>query len=84
MARFKRLCIEKCRSEHISLDILANNIGIAKKTVLKLMDGSVPKMDTLIMIANYFGVSLDYLAAMDAARDPRFVSFFNAKYKEEQ
>lgn len=83
-ARLRRLCIEKLRSEHISMDILANNIGIAKNTLLKLMDGSVPKVDTLIMIANYFDVSLDYLMCMDGSRDPEFVSFFYAGLEEEQ
>ena len=65
-AKFNELSSEKRRNEHISTETLARNIGITRTTYFELRDGKrIPRADTLVMIAKYFGVSLDWLMGME-------------------
>ena len=55
---------------------LADTLNIALRTYQKYEEGSrQPPMDTLIMIADYFDVSLDYLLGRDDYLKRHGVSF---------
>ncbi|MGN0452118.1 MAG: helix-turn-helix domain-containing protein [Acutalibacteraceae bacterium] len=56
---FESLCKQKGKS----VTAVGNEIGISKTTISywRNTDGVIPKQDVLVKIANYFGVSVDYL-----------------------
>lgn len=55
--RFENLCNEK----GIKPNPVAAKIGIKSGTVTKWKNGTIPTGETLIKIANFFNVSIDYL-----------------------
>ena len=50
-----------CHSKQMSPNGVAKEIGISSGAITAWKQGKVPHHDTLIKIANYFGVSVDYL-----------------------
>lgn len=61
---------EMCRSRGITLTELEGACGLGKKTISN-WDKSAPGVDKLMKIADYFGVSVDYLLGREAAgQDP--------------
>lgn len=51
-----------CKEKHISLThLVTKEIKMSVSNVTKWKEGKVPKSDTVQKIANYFGVSVDYL-----------------------
>lgn len=54
---FMQLCSEK----GVSANKACIEIGLARTAVAKWKKGSIPNSDTLFKIADYFGVSVDYL-----------------------
>ena len=52
---------ELCRKKGKTPTGVAIELNVARATVNYWKNGNVPKQDTLIKIANYFGVSVDYL-----------------------
>lgn len=55
--RFEKLC----NAKGIKPNPVAAEIGIRSGTVTKWKNGTIPTGETLIKIANYFNVSIDYL-----------------------
>jgi transcriptional regulator with XRE-family HTH domain len=54
--------------KHITQEELANGVGITQQTVQTYITGTAsPKMDVLVKIAKYFGVSCDYLSGISRA-----------------
>lgn len=50
---------------NITKQTLANNINISRPSVSKMTHGIIlPSIDTLVSIAQYFGVSVDYLLGL--------------------
>ena len=56
--RIKELCDQK----GMALSTLESTLGLSKGSTQKWRKGSSPSTDSLIKIANYFHVSMDYLA----------------------
>ena len=52
---------ELCRKKGKTPTGVAIELNVSRATVNYWKNGNVPKQDTLIKIANYFGVSVDYL-----------------------
>lgn len=52
---------ELCKEKKISPSIVAETIGLNRSSVTFWKRGSTPKGETLRKLANYFGVSVDYL-----------------------
>lgn len=48
--------------ENISQEVLANEVGVSRQTISKWETyQSIPEVDKVQILAEYFGVSLDYL-----------------------
>ena len=52
---------ELCKRKGKTPTGVAIELNVSRATVNYWKNGNVPKQDTLIKIANYFGVSVDYL-----------------------
>ncbi len=58
------------RSKNESVNVALHNSGAGKNLISNLRRGSSPSFEKMIQLANYFGVSLDYLAGMDDKTAP--------------
>jgi len=54
---FNKICIEK----NIKPNPVAKEIGVSSATVTNWKNGAIPNGETLIKLANYLNVSIDYL-----------------------
>lgn len=63
---FYQNVIELCRQHHVSPSAMARELGLSNNAPTKWKTGSVPRTDTIQKIADYFGVTVDYLLADDA------------------
>ena len=64
---FKKLCAEK----GISVYKAVNDMGIGQSTATRWKQGTaVPRAETLQKIADYFGVSTDYLLGNETEKSP--------------
>ena len=50
-----------CKEQKSTPSGIANKLGISNSTVNKWRNGAIPRGTALNSIANYFGVSIDYL-----------------------
>jgi len=58
-----------CKNAGISLNALEQEIGIGKSTIYR-WDYMPPALDKVQKVADYFGVSLDYLSGRDEYAQP--------------
>lgn len=65
---FERYC-GLCRDEGSSPNGVARKLGIASASVTQWKQGSVPRVETLAKIAEYFGVTVDYLTGKSDSRE---------------
>lgn len=76
-----------CDKNHISLTELERILGFSKSSIRKWGSLSYPSIDKIIKVANYFGVSTDYIAGAtdikspvtDILNDSDFITFQRAK-----
>ena len=61
--------VELCKNRGISPAALARDIGLSNSATTYWKRGSIPKSDTLEKIADYFGVSVDYLLGKAFTQD---------------
>ncbi len=62
MNKFKERLNELLKETNIKQCEIAKQIGISRQTLTNYKSGySEPRIDELILIANYFGVCIDYL-----------------------
>lgn len=59
-----------CDNRGISMTSLAAILKISKSNITNWKNGSIPKMDKVAKIANYFGVSADYLLGNEQKEKP--------------
>lgn len=65
--RYKQLLQEK----NITQDVLAKDINITGATLSRNINGvHLPRADVVQAIANYFGVSIEYLMGTSDVREP--------------
>ena len=64
---FKKIFIELCASKGISPSAVCKNIGISAAAFSQWDDNTVPRKVTQQKIADYFGVSVDYLLGKENA-----------------
>jgi DNA-binding XRE family transcriptional regulator len=63
MEVFSKRLKELRREKAVTQKIVAQNIGISERAYIDLENGKYfPAYETLIALADYFGVSLDWLA----------------------
>ncbi len=59
----KNVILNLCKSKNITINKLATQTGITQSTIDSILKGKSlnPKLETVISLADYFDVSLDYL-----------------------
>ena len=65
MRDFYQTFFQLCESKGIAPSKVAQEIGLNKSSVSYWKKGSIPKMDTLKALAQYFNVTVDYLTGLD-------------------
>ena len=65
--RYVKLCRDRGLKPHSR--VTADNIGISNALVTAWKNGSRPRADTLEKLANYFGVTVEYLLFGDEGRE---------------
>lgn len=76
-----------CDKTGISLNKLEQNLGFGSSTIRKWGNLSYPSIDKIVKVANYFGVSTDYLVGETEIQSPvseilsdsDFIAFQRAK-----
>ena len=58
---FKEIFIKLCVERNVNPTVVCTQIGISKSNFSEWTDKTVPRKTTLQKIADYFGVSVDYL-----------------------
>lgn len=66
---FKKIFIQLCNKKNESPSSVCRNIGITPATFSCWTDDSVPRKATLMKIADYFGVSVDYLLGEETKKE---------------
>ena len=61
---------ELCKKKGKTPTGVAIELNVSRATVNYWKNGNVPKQDTLIKIANYFNVSVDYLLGNEKQKTP--------------
>ena len=58
---FKEIFIRLCNEKGVAPTVVCKSVGLSDAAFSKWTDESVPRRATLMRIADYFGVSVDYL-----------------------
>lgn len=61
MTRFFEQYKKICEERGVSLNGAAKEIGLPSSSVTHWKDGAIPRIKTIQKIADYFGVTVDYL-----------------------
>ena len=67
---FWDIFVKLCNSVGKLPTIVVKEIGIAHGSITEWKRGRIPRDSTLIKIANYFGVTVDYLLGKDTGSNP--------------
>ena len=59
-----------CKERKTTITRMAEEIGLSNAAPTSWRKGSVPKLTTLEKIADYFGVSVDYLRGVETKKAP--------------
>lgn len=59
-----------CKERKTTITRMAEEIGLSNAAPTSWRKGSVPKLSTLEKIADYFGVSVDYLRGVETKKAP--------------
>ena len=59
-----------CKERKTTITRMAEDIGLSNAAPTSWRKGSVPKLSTLEKIAEYFGVSVDYLRGKETKKAP--------------
>ena len=62
---FKKIFIDLCNERKVSPSAVCKSIGLSNATFSQWTEESIPRRATLQRIADYFGVSLDYLLGQE-------------------
>lgn len=60
-----------CRVKNKSPNAVAKELGISSGAVTSWKNGKVPHHSTLVKLADYFGVSVDFLLGRDTESDQK-------------
>jgi transcriptional regulator with XRE-family HTH domain len=67
---FWKIFLSLCVNNNVSPNAVAKELGIASGSVTKWKNGSVPHNTTLLKIAEYFGVTVEYLLGETDIKTP--------------
>ena len=80
---FKKIFIELCNKKNIAPTTVCLHIGLSNAAFSQWDDTSVPRKSTLYKIADYFGVSVDYLLGKEEVQKTMSeISSISASEKE--
>ena len=79
---FWEILVSLCVEHNITPSALTKELSIAKGVVTKWKNGSVPHHTTLLKIANYFGVTVDYLKGEEKEKTPTKVDEFTELFSQ--
>ena len=68
---FKKLC----ESVRMSPNAVCAELGLSTATATYWKKGTIPKIDALIKLSDYFNVSIDYLIGRKAPESPAVLSY---------
>ena len=51
----------QCKKSRINVKSMLNDCGLGRNVIDNMKNGSIPSIDKIVAIANYFNVSVDYL-----------------------
>ena len=66
----------------VSLSKLAKDTGISKSSLHGFLNGAEPTMSKIIILADYFKVSMDFLSTGQNYRHESFISTFEITIKK--
>lgn len=64
---FKKIFIKLCNKNNVAPTVVCQEIGLSNAAFSKWDDNSIPRKTTLQKIADYFGVSVEYLLGTEEA-----------------
>ena len=67
---FKENFIRLCNERHIAPTAVCKAIGLSNAVFTAWDENSVPRQATLLRIADYFGVTVDYLLGKEQEKKP--------------
>ena len=67
---FYEIVNDLCKEHKTTITRMAEEIGLSNAAPTSWRKGAEPKLATLEKIANYFGVSIDYLRGVDNKKTP--------------
>lgn len=81
-----------CKENHVTIKKLSEDLGLSDSLIRKWRATTTPSIDKVRLIAEYFGVSTDYLIGLSDVREPAeklmgdedFVSLQRARNRMEQ
>ncbi|USF26947.1 hypothetical protein N510_001880 [Firmicutes bacterium ASF500] len=76
--------VELCKAKGMSPAAVAREIGLSNSSTTTWKRGSLPKGDTLQKVADYFGVSVDYLIGKETEKTIGFLISSNIKLFREK
>lgn len=53
--------IELCEKENVSVNRMLKECGLSRSVIDNLKNGYEPRLSKIVIIADYFGVTVDYL-----------------------
>ena len=59
-----------CKEKGLGVSVAAEKMGLARSATTRWRNGSIPDMKTINIIADFFGVSADYLLGNTEIRNP--------------
>ena len=66
----------------VGQQVLADEVGVSRQCIAQYCNGiTLPNVDVLCMMADFFGVSVDYLVGREP-RNPETIEAFNREYRE--
>lgn len=67
---FKEKFIKLCANKGVAPSFVVKQVGISSAAFSQWTDQTIPRQTTLLKIADYFGVSVDYLLGKDEKNAP--------------
>lgn len=72
---FKKIFISLCNEQRESPSAVCKKVGITPATFSGWNDNTIPRQATLMRIADYFGVTVEYLLGSEEEQPKEIMSF---------
>lgn len=72
---FKKIFIDLCNEKNVAPTVVCKHIGLTGTSYSKWNDETIPRRATLHKIADYFGVTVEYLLGSEEEQPKEIMSF---------